>query len=325
MKKRKHSAAQSWLVGLVCLVVGTMAWMAEPAMAQNSNDKRPTIGISEVKISPTLLKATQASGKAQSIGRVTEAMDGQLIDRLQSSRKFRVFARSDLDAILKEQNFVASGSVDQDDANAAKSFALKGIKYLLVMTVDDFQDFVEKATFEGTGEQATKRVIRLSAVGKLYDTTTGEILETTNIQLGPNDPDYKKIRDISEKRSYSTTDGNLSDQLLLTASRLMADRMANRVIDVLFPAKIISVIDNQVMINRGDGTDIHKGEVWNVYALGQEMVDPDTGVSLGASEVKVGVVEVTDVQPLFARARVVSDMGVDKGQILRRDNSKKNK
>lgn len=312
---RKIRTMQSWMVVAMTLMLAVPVLAAEQATRK---DTRPTMGVADVKIEPMLIKSTKDATKIQSLGRVAEAMDGQLIDRLHNSRKFIMSSRSDLDAIMKEQNLASSGNVDENDPNAAKSFKLKGIQYLLVMTIDDFQDFVEHATFAGTGEQATKRVVRLSAVGKIYDATTGVILETTNIQLGPGDPDYKKIRDISSKRSYTTTEGNLSDQLLLTAARLMADRMANRVLDVLFPAKVIAKLDQQVLINRGDGTDIKIGEVWNVYALGQEMIDPDTGISLGAAEVNAGSVEVTDVQPLFARAKIVKDFGIDKGQILRR-------
>lgn len=290
----------------------TLALLAAPALAQGQQeDKRPKLGVAEVKTNPSI----EASAKTASLSRSREAMDGRLIDRLHNTRKFRVIARSDLDAIFKEQDFQASGAVDSNTAGEA--FAISGLDYLVVTTIDDYQDFVEPATFAGTGEQAERRIIRLGVVVKIYDASSGELLESASLQLGPGDPDYKKLRDISDVRSYTQTSGKLSDALLVKASQIMADRVSNRVLDVLFPAKVLAKTDSQVMINRGDGTDIVAGQTWAVYALGPEMIDPDTGISLGREEVKVGTVKVTDVQPLFARAEVLEDTGIDKGQVLR--------
>ncbi len=303
----------------VCAWVAFAAQVQAQMQAGGAEDKRPKLGIAEVKTNPTLQTAVAAQGgdKLLSLGRVTESMDGRLIDRLHNTRKFRVIARSDLDAVFKESNFVLSGNVNTDDASAAQSFMVSGVDYLVVTTVDDFQDFVETATFAGTGEQARKRVIRLGVVAKLYNSTTGELLESAALQLGPGDPDYKKLSTIKDIRSYTTTDGNLDDNLLVEASYIMADRVANRVLDVIYPAKIIAKTGQQVTINRGDGTDIAAGQTWAIYALGEEMVDPDTGISLGREEVQVGKVKITDVQPLFSRGQVLEDLGVDKGQVLR--------
>lgn len=300
---------------------------AGPALAQTGTapvqDKRPKLGVAKVEALPTLAKSIAEKGqdKAASLGRVVDAIDGRLIDRLHNTRKFRVISRSDLDKLFVEQNFVASGSVNADDPSAARSFMIAGLDWLVVVTVDDMQDFVEVATFAGTGEQARKRVVRLGVVAKLYDSTTGELKESVSLQLGPGDPDYRKLRSVKEVRGYSKTDGNLDDDLLVKAAAVMADRVCNRVLDVLYPAKVIGKTGPQVMINRGDGTDISVGEIWGVFALGEAMIDPDTGISLGAEEVQVGKVRITAVQPLFSRSEIIEDFGIDKGHILRRDPS----
>jgi curli biogenesis system outer membrane secretion channel CsgG len=300
------------------LALFAAAAQAQPAAPQGT-DTRAKVAMAEVKATPTLVESVAAQGtdKRRSLGRVLESIDGRVIDALTGTRKFRVIARSDLDALFKEQNFTLSGNVNEGDARAAQSFKIAGVDWLLVTTVDDFQDFEEVATFAGTGEQAKKRVIRLGVSAKIYDATSGEVKESVALQLGPGDPDYKKLRDISDVRGYSKTDGDLSDALLVKASQIMADRVANRVVDVIYPAKIIAKTGKQVTINRGDGTGIAVGQTWNVYALGQAMIDPDTGISLGAEEVKVGSVKVTDVQPLFSRGEILEDLGVDKLQVLR--------
>ncbi|MEX0777960.1 MAG: CsgG/HfaB family protein [Phycisphaeraceae bacterium] len=268
-----------------------------------------TLAISDVKIAKTLNESVKDEGKKASLGRVSEAMDSQMIDRFQQTRKFKIIARSDLDSLLKEQGLADSGNVDTTDPNAAKSFMIKGVEFLLITTIDDFQDFNEEANFAAIGEKATKRVIRLSAIGKLYNSTTGELLESTNLQISN--------KDIVSKRNYSTTDGKLSDALLLKTARDMADKMANRVADVIFPAKIIALTGQQVTINRGDGTDIAVGQVWIVHKLGEMLKDPDTGEVLGREELQIGKIRVTSVQPKMSKGEIIEGNGVTTGDLLR--------
>jgi hypothetical protein len=76
-----------------------------------------------------------------------------------------------------------------------------------------------------------------------------------------------------------------------------------------------------VTINRGDGTGIKEGQTWDVFAPGEELIDPDTGESLGSEEIPMGKVRVIAVTPKFARATVVEDYGIDKLHILRLSDS----
>ena len=180
-----------------------------------------TIGVGAVKPTTALVQSVERSDKKVEMERVIQSLDGQLIDRINATRKFQVVARSDLDDILKEQGFASSGNVDLNDKSAAQQFKLAGAKYILVTTVDDFQDYNEVATFQGTGRSATKRVIRLSCVGKIYDSTTGKLLESTNFQISN--------KDVSENKTYSVRDSNLNEDLLVTIAREMSGKIANRV------------------------------------------------------------------------------------------------
>ena len=249
----------------------------------------------------------------QELNRIIESLDGQLIDRVNATRKFDVLSRSDLADVLKEQDLGASGNVDAK--TAAKAGKLTGAKYLLVATVDDFQDYMEKAIFDGTGESATKRVFRFSIVGKIYDSSTGKLLESANFQTG-NDA-FKQIK---QERNYSVKSGELSDEMMVAVARSMAEKIATHVVDVIFPAKVIVKRDNTVTINRGEGAGVAEGDVFNVFALGEEMVDPDTKESLGREEVKVGKVKISQVNPKTSIATILDDAtsSIAPGAVLRK-------
>ena len=292
------------------LTINAMALSAGLALGQSGKDP---LAVTPVKALPSLQKTTDAKGKTLSLGRVVEALDGQLIDRVNATRKFQIVARSDFKELVSAQSYDASGNVKPE--TASKIGELTGAKFLLVTSIDDFADFSETATFPGIGKSATKRLIRLSAVGKIWDSSTGKLLESVNFQ--------HSVKDIYEERSNSTKDGNLSDELLLTIARELAEKLAVRVADVIFPAKVLVKRDKQITINRGDVSGVEVDQIWNVFAVGQEMIDPDTKEVLGKEEVLMGKAKIISVQPKFSTAELLEDTGVDKGAILRLPPSKK--
>jgi curli biogenesis system outer membrane secretion channel CsgG len=291
------------------LCFGLLSAALLPALA-SAQEGKATLAVSSIKPTPSLAASVKPDKKLE-MGRIIESLDSQLIDRINATRKFDVVGRSDLNDVLKEQELGASGNVDAK--TAAQAGKLTGAKYLLVTTVDDYQDYVEKATFEGTGRAATKRVFRLSVVGKVYDASTGKLLESVNFQTG-NDA----FKQIQEERSYTVKDGELSDEMMVAVSRDMAQKIANRIADVIFPAKVLLKRDKEVTINRGEGGGVAVGDTFNVYALGEELIDPDTKESLGREEAKVGRVKITQVNPKTSTAEILDDTGIDKGALLRK-------
>lgn len=241
------------------------------------------------------------------MGRVLESLDSQLLDRINVTRKFQIVAVSDLKELVKRQETAHSGNFDSNDKSLPQLFKFAGTKYHLITAVDDFEDVTAKEKF--SKEVMEVRSIRLSAVGKIFDTATGKLLESANFQIITN-------KDVTDSAT-ATVEGNRTDVLLVTIARNMADKIANRVADVIFPAKVLTKRDKQIMINRGDGTGIAVDQTWNVFAVGEELIDPDTKESLGREEVLVGKARVVSVQPKSTTAELLEDNGVAVGAILR--------
>jgi len=273
---------------LVAIVFGSSSALAQ----------RKVVAVSQVKIAPSIITAAKTDGSILSLQRVAEAIDGQTIDALNGTRKFEVVARSDLDALMEEGGLTGAG-LNPGEAD-----------YLIVPSVDDFQDFVETATFGGIGKTVTKRKIRLGMVARIYDVANGgKLVESANFQL-----DNKNIEQLM---GQSVKSGSFSDELLRKIAQEMGVKVASRVVDVIYPAKVIALTGPQATINRGDGTGIAVGQVWEVFALGEEMIDPDTGESLGGSEVKVGSLRIDRVTPKFSSGTLTENFGVVKGSVVR--------
>ncbi len=296
-------------VSLVKIGAALLSILLLPTLAL-AQEGKATLAISSIKAIPALTASLKPDKKLE-MNRILESLNSQLIDRINATRKFTVVGLSDLTDIIKEQNLGASGNVDAK--TAAQAGKLTGAKYLLVASVDDFQDYVETATFAGTDRSATKRVFRFSIVAKIYDSTTGKLLESANFQTG-NDA----FKDIQENRSYSVKNGELSDEMMVAVSRTMAGKIADHVANVIFPIKVILKRDQEVTINRGQGGGVAVGDIFNVYAQGQELKDPDTGEVLGHDEVNVGRVKITEVDPKFSKATILEDTGINTGAILRK-------
>lgn len=262
-----------------------------------ANAQRKEVAVSKIKINPSIEDAARQAGTLNSLQRVAEAIDGQLIYTLNASRKFEIKVRSDLESIFEEAS-LGGNAVD-----------VAGSDYIIVPVIDDFQDVVQSAVFGGIGEVVEKRKIRLGMVASIYDSTSGKLIEATSFQLNN--------KAIEQQLQIATSSGSFSDELLRQIATSMAAKMANRVVDVIHPAKIIALTGKQVTINRGDGTGVSEGQEWEIFALGEEMIDPDTGESLGSSEVMVGLVSIQRVTPRFSTAIVAEDYGIVKGAIAR--------
>lgn len=276
-------------------------------------------GIKQLGITPvTATKSTRASCAKQDqeelLNRFTESMSEQLIDAFHNTRKFAVIARSDLKHMLDEQNIPQGGIIDPTDSHAAAPGKIKGVDFLLVTTVDDFVNTSTGTYIESMGTVVGKRSARVSLVLKVYDSTGGKLLQSVSL------PIQKELAG-SERVTKGDTTGTpkaKDDSIVVALAAEAAQRTAMRVVDVVFPAKIISIAADVITVSRGEGAGIAKDEVWEVFALGNELKDPDTGEVLGREEAKVGEIVITDVLPKFSKARVLGEnRGVDVGSIVR--------
>jgi hypothetical protein len=259
-----------------------------------SQAQMKTMAVSDVKASPGLVKSSDASGTSVQLERVVEAFDSQLIDRMHSTRKFEIVARNDLKELLKDSDVSGGG------------FKVPGADYVLVTSLDDFQDYSETMVLPTTGEKLSKRVIRVTAVAKIYDGKSGRLIESANVT---------KSIPLAQAEFNSQRNGELSDALLTQIVTDIADAAANRVVDVIYPAKVVSKMDSQVTINRGDGTAIAVGQLWDIYALGNEIKDPDTGEIIDRERMLVGKIRIIRVNPKTSMAEIVDDHGIDLGAI----------
>ncbi len=261
----------------------------------NSMAQLKALGVGPIKTSKALLEKADLDGKVTELERATQALDSQLTSALTGTRKFKVTARGDLDLVTEEQ--VLSGG------------AVAGLDWILIPTVDDFQDVVSTATFAAIGKTVARRTVRLSVVLKLYDTQNGVLLEAPSVLVNRTT--------VNENAAFAQTDGDETESLLLEVTKQAAAQGTRKILDATFPAKVLLVSGSAITFNRGSGTGVEKEQVWKIHSVGQALVDPDTGEELGKAAQYVGKIRITTVETKFAVGEVIENLGIQKGSVLR--------
>jgi curli biogenesis system outer membrane secretion channel CsgG len=115
--------------------------------------------------------------------KVASELSDMLASELVSTRAFQVLDRKEIDAVLSEQDFSASGRVSK--ATMVKMKKIKGAKYLVAGSVAAFEKSGSKGgkvRFKGLsiGGKKTKTYIAVDV--KVIDTETGEIVDARTIE-----------------------------------------------------------------------------------------------------------------------------------------------
>ena len=277
--------------------------------AQNTSQKE-TLAISTVKATPELENKIKSLGKNSELKQLTQSLEQMFADRISANNKFQIVSRndSDLNEIISEQTFGDSGLVNPQ--TSARLGQIKGAKYILISTLDDFQDRTRILKIDNE-RKLSIRSLRVSLITKLYDSTTAALLDSAT-QTFTNE----MRRNINP--TVLSDEGPNTDQIFADASRKIADKIAVDITNAIFPAKIVGCTFPLITINRGKGTGIKSGQTWVVYAIGEEMIDPDTGESLGTEEIPICKAKVLTVKTKTTTLQIVGDdMGVEKGMIVR--------
>jgi curli biogenesis system outer membrane secretion channel CsgG len=215
--------------------------------------------------------------------------------------KFAIVERTSLDLILKEQGLATAGAVTPH--TAAKVGNLLGVKYIVVGGIDKFAINDTKAGFRGIGGnlQQAQTTINL----RFIDTTTGE-----RVLAVSGEAEVRKgggfFKDASASRDAQW---GIASEAIEKASRVMFDKFVNggyleRLASAARPAaleaRVVKIDGQRIWINIGAQAGVKVGDTFNVFHVGDALIDPVTGASLGADEKQTGSAAVSEVQEKYA-------------------------
>ncbi len=231
-----------------------------------------------------------------------------------ATRKFRVLSRdkATLNAILEEQNFAQSDFAKGDAATAGE---LSNANYLIIPTITDFVFYrSHKAlpNFDSKFKRTDSGRLLVSA--QMLDTSTGQIVTTFSL----------KSTFATAPSVVNSKGGRPSRVYFTKMAKGVAAQLATQFVAQVYPMKVIKRTANgQLIINRGQDGGLKKGDKLAVFSAGEELIDPDTGESLGSSEEYIGEVRVTRINPKITYVKILKEvdatnMPMTRGSILRR-------
>ncbi|HPQ25640.1 MAG TPA: hypothetical protein PLY75_11950 [Gammaproteobacteria bacterium] len=281
----------------------------------------PTLVIADEELPAVAVKEPKVGEKvSESVQRYLniERLWAELEASFRATRKLRVLSRDQevIADIREEQQFAQS---DLAKGDAAATGELSNANYLILPKVQDFKFYRSVKPLPNFDSKYTRQdsgLLQLTA--QMVNTTTGQV--ETNFDLSAK---------FATSSQIVNTKAGAPDSTHFTAmAKDVAAQLADQFVAAVFPMKVVQrTRANQIIINRGADGGIAMGEVLEVFFAGEELIDPDTGKSLGSSEEYVGKVEVVRINPKVTYAKIVEELDaqispIGVGDIVRRPQKK---
>jgi len=226
---------------------------------------------------------------------VGEGMADMLVTSLVKTGNYQVYERQEIQKIMQEQSMGQTGAVTQE--SAAQVGKLLGVELAIFGAVTKFgysEGTVGGALKQkglGLGVKSTKATVAVDV--RFVNTTTGEIITAESVRK----EESKKGLSVSTAKIDYENQSAFDESIVGKATRQAVDAVVefvnNTTPSLPWQAKIIKG-DGPIFINVGAVSGVQNNDQFVVYRAGEELVDPDTGLSLGAVETKVGTIKVTN-------------------------------
>lgn len=232
----------------------------------------------------------------------------QLSDALIQSGKFTVLSRKDLGAVLTEQDLAESGRMSKS-LSAQKGKVIPA-QILVTGNITEFQQNTQGGgqglSIHGVNIGMAKSDAHVAVIIQIIDSTTGEILDSQRVEGLADASGFS----IGYSGSFSVGSSSFKKTPLGKATQIAIDRAVVYISDKLgklpWQGRVVTVKDGLVYINAGSGAGVVQGETFIVCRKGESLIDPETGMDLGTEKTKIGDIIISEVQPKFSKAKILS-------------------
>ena len=289
--------------------------------------KKTRVGVLEVdnNSSASTYKVTDSSGNTYesewNIGGGTVPVNGIeaiVTDTMNRTGRFRLVERAALGDVLGEQDLATSGRVAKP--SAAATGQVLGAEILVQVVITDYEENTSGSSggvggllrkvplVGGVGIKSGKGRVGLNF--RLIDATTSEVLYTKQVES------IIKESGLTLSGAGWTSDavlgGFISSYAKTPIGQAVIAGINKGVYELIKeigarPAEgsVIKAEGDRVWLNIGDdGVDM--GDRLTVMSKGEDLIDPETGISLGSTDSKLGDIEVIQVTEKFSIAQWVS-------------------
>jgi len=283
--------------------------MAQPVAVPMGGQAMPQMGAVSIPAPPDY-----ANGLAE-----------MLTTALVQQNQFIVLERGKLNDVLTEQSFGASASANA--ASAAQAGKVLGAQALIYGDITMYSEKQSQVggqlnllrSVSGQAGLAVSRVTAQVAIDvRLVDAVTGQV--TASVR-GMGNAAATGVATQFQARDRSIGTGGAAQTPLGQASRAAIDNavagIAQRLRSMVWSGRVVDVRGADVYINAGAVAGIAAGMTFDIFHPGDALVDPESHVTLGAPDQRIGSVTITSVQPQFAVGKVNEGSGMQRNDVVR--------
>ena len=218
----------------------------------SSELKRMRFVVSPVKINNQIKDRSSAKS-------FEKIFNSQLRSMLVKSNRFALLDRKNSKEIDKEINFIKGSNVRTEEL--AKLGNKVGADYIIVTSLQNINNKTIKTKL--MGETISTKQSEIDLTISIIDIATSQII-------------------FSDSMSLSQAGGSLSK-----FSKLIAERLARKITDTFFPAKLIAFKNNKLTVDQGNSF-FNKKSTYNIIKLGPRVIDQTLNQFSGRVENIVG-------------------------------------
>jgi hypothetical protein len=288
---------------LIILLVSITILLPQSVLAM----EQPAVAIKEPKIGE---KVSKYAVKHLNL----ELLWAEMESSFRNTRKFRVLSRNKevIQQLREEQQFAES---DMAKGDAAVSGAMSNAHYLILPKVQNFKFYRSSKllpNFDDKYRQQDSGLLRITA--QMIDTASGQVVSTFDLKST-----------FSTKSKIVNKKGGVPNNVYFSKmAKAVSAQLADQFVDAVYPMKVVKrTRKNQVIINRGKDGGLKKGQKYEVFFAGEELIDPDTGESLGSGEEFVGTIEIVRINPKLSYGKILTEEDpeytpIEAGNIVRK-------
>jgi curli biogenesis system outer membrane secretion channel CsgG len=255
--------------------------------------------------------------KAGSSYNVGTGLADVLTTALVNTGKFQVYERDQLARVMEEQALGTSGLVTPQTApEIGKLLGVQAIVYGSVTEFSTQEDSVGLGTMMG-GIGFNRYTARVTLDLRIIDTTTGEIIFAHSATGEESEAGGALMVPGMVIGAGSDFNNTLEGKAARQAIDEIVEAITVKMRDIAWTGAVVKADGDKVYLNAGLESGIETGMEFKVYQKGEELIDPTTGISLGAEETLIGIIQVMDVKEKYAICRITSGGGFTAGDIVR--------
>lgn len=229
---------------------------------------------------------------------------------MRDSGKFNLLDRTFDVAFRSERNLMASGDAGIDQQAWLKN--VEGADYLVTGRIRRLEITTENKPIPTTGLRSAEYRGHFVAEVQLLVPATRQVAYSHEYRIKLETPEIKALSDdwAKDERDF--------DQIKDAFIDLSIHQVIDDILEDLSPVRIAMAGGGELILDQG-GDRIRPGHLYEVFSVGESVVDPQTQEVLGQTQHKIGTVRITRVLPKFCYAMQIegSPASIAVGQICR--------